>query len=156
WDIRATMPEDGTPLRPMPGARSDVRHRRMTGSPRVPSLRRAVRRLLRALGPAPRRILARTVLLMPDAGRAGGRIGAFLSSLHVRALSVDGRSDEAVRYALERAARPGTPRKLAMAAWLEDTGRHRTALQVVDEPLPDDERASLRARWQLTHARAAR
>ena len=43
-----------------------------------------------------------------------------------------------------------------MAAWLEATGRHRTALQVVEEPLPDGERALLRARWQLIHARAAR
>jgi glycosyltransferase involved in cell wall biosynthesis len=94
--------------------------------------------------------------VLPDAGRSQGRAGAFLSSLHVRALSVDGRPDKAVQYALERASRPGTRRRLAMAAWLETTGRHRTALQVVGEPLPETERASLRARWQLTHARAAR
>ena len=83
----------------------------MTGSLRVPSLRRFARRLLRTLGPAPRRILARVVLVLPDAGRSSGRLGAFFSSLRVRGLSVAGRPNEAVRYALERASRPGTDRK---------------------------------------------
>jgi glycosyltransferase involved in cell wall biosynthesis len=79
-----------------------------------------------------------------------------MSSIHVRGLSVAGHPDDAVQYAVERASRPGTRRRLAMAAWLEATGRHRPALQVVDEPLPETEQAALRARWQLTHARAAR
>jgi glycosyltransferase involved in cell wall biosynthesis len=128
----------------------------MTGSLRVPSVRRAVRRVLRTLGPAPRHLLARAVLVLPDGGRSGGRVGAFLSSVRARALSGVGRPDDAVRYALERASRPGTRRRLAMAVWLEGRGQHRAALQVVAEPLPEVERASLRARWQLTHARAAR
>lgn len=120
-----------------------------------PVVRRALRWTARRAGDRPGRALAGALLRLPVASANRGRPGAWLATVHVRALSASGREDEARRFAVERAAAPGTRPRLAMAGFLADSGSYREALAIVRGDPPSEAAAEILA-WHLLRARVTR
>jgi glycosyltransferase involved in cell wall biosynthesis len=127
--------------------------RKLRANPK-PQVRRAVRWVARKAGTRPRRGLAEALLRLP-AGSSGGRAGAWLSNVHVRALAASGHGEEARAFAVERGGSPGTRPRLAMAEFLADSGRPREARAILGGD-PDAAGPAERRAWHLLHARVAR